>query len=295
MYQNVLEVNDLVKKYREFSLKEVSFKIPRGYIMGFSGQNGAGKSTTLKCIMDLIKYESGNINVFGLDNIKHSTEIKGKLGYVSEEQYFYDHMTVEWTGNFVGSFYKSWDKAFFNKLLDRFNVDSGKKIRELSKGMKTKLSLALAMAHKPELLILDEPTSGLDPVVRNELLEIFLEIMQNEDSSIFFSTHITSDIEKVADYITIIENGSIIVSESKDSILDKWVVVKAENRYLNNDVQKSLIGFKQGDFGYSGITDNFERFKEKFKEDFPEGNLITSRISLDEYMLRIVKEGGVHV
>jgi len=151
------------------------------------------------------------------------------------------------------------------------------------------------MAHMPELLILDEPTSGLDPVVRNELLEIFLEIMQSGDNSIFFSTHITSDIEKVADYITIIDNGRVVVSEDKDSILDKWVVVKAENRYLNDNVKKSLIGFKEGDFGYSGITNEFEWFKDRFNADFPEGNLITSRISLDEYMLRVVKEGGICV
>ncbi|HHW48708.1 MAG TPA: ATP-binding cassette domain-containing protein [Clostridiaceae bacterium] len=211
----ILRVSNLVKKYDNFSLKNVSFNVPKGYIMGFIGQNGAGKSTTIKAIMNLIDFDGGSIEIFGLDNRKHCNEIRNRIGYVSEEQYFYEDMTVEWTGKFIGSFYSKWDEGYFRKLLEQFSLDSRKKIKELSKGMKTKLSLALALGHRPELLILDEPTSGLDPVVRSEFLEIFLEIVQDDSCSIFFSSHITTDIEKVADYVTIIDNGRIILSEEE--------------------------------------------------------------------------------
>lgn len=219
MENSILKVEGLTKKYEKFSLDNVSFSIPRGYIMGFVGRNGAGKSTTIKSIMGLIEYDKGNVDVFGLENRKYNHEIKQRIGYVSEDQYFYEDVTAEWMGNFAGTFYSKWDKGLFCKLLKRFDVDGSKKISELSKGMKMKLSLTIALAHHPELLILDEPTSGLDPVVRSELLELFLEIVQDENCSIFFSSHITSDIEKIADYITVIDDGKIVLSDEKHTIL----------------------------------------------------------------------------
>lgn len=286
----ILKVNGLTKSYNAFKLDRVSFEIPKGYIMGFVGQNGSGKSTTIKCIMDLIRYDEGQIELFGHADTGTPEKLKERIGYVSEEPYFYEEMTVEWTGKFVGSFYRKWDSGMFRHLLARFQVDSRKKVKELSRGMKVKLSLALAMAHHPELLILDEPTSGLDPVVRSELLDVFLEIIQNENCSIFFSSHISTDIEKVADYITMIHNGKIVFSTDKHTLLDQWKIVKADNRYRDRRIQENLFGFKENEFGYSGITKDTRAFERSWLRSFPEVGYKLERLTLDDLMVRIVKE-----
>lgn len=288
MEETILKVNGLGKSYKSFKLDQVSFEIPKGFIMGFAGQNGAGKSTTIKCIMDLIRYESGQIELFGQP--QGAADWKERIGYVSEEPYFYEEMTVEWTGRFVGSFYRKWDGKLFRSLLNRFEVDSRKKVKELSRGMKVKLSLALAMAHHPELMILDEPTSGLDPVVRSELLEVFLEIIQNENCSIFFSSHISTDIEKVADYITIIHDGRIVVSSDKHTLLDEWKIVKADSRYRDPRMEAELFGYKQNEFGYSGIVKDVRAFERNWRRSFPEGEYKQERLTLDDLLVRIVKE-----
>ena len=293
MGDKIIRVDGLTKKYEKFSLERISFYVPRGYIMGFVGQNGAGKSTTIKCILHLIDYDDGKIEVLELDNRKHSMEIKNRVGYVSEEQYFYEEMTVGWTGKFVGGFYSNWSDDYFNVLLNKFKLDRNKKVKDLSKGMKTKLAIVLAMGHRPELLILDEPTSGLDPVARSELLEMFLDIIQDESRSILFSSHITSDIEKVADFVTIIDEGRIVLSEEKDSIMQKWKLIKAENTYYREEVCSGLIGLKKGDWGFSGVTDNAESFALNFKKLFPGGSFKTEKINLDELLIRMVKEAEV--
>jgi ABC-2 type transport system ATP-binding protein len=290
MDEMILKVDGLSKSYSTFKLDQVSFEIPKGFIMGFVGQNGAGKSTTIKCIMDLIRYDSGQIQLFGQSGNGLAESMKERIGYVSEEPSFYEEMTVGWTGRFVGSFYKKWDDDLFRKLLSRFQVDKNKKVKELSRGMKVKLSLALAMAHHPELLILDEPTSGLDPVIRNELLDVFLEIIQNENCSIFFSSHISTDIEKVADYITLIHNGKIVVSTDKHTLLDQWRIVKADNRYREPRVEKELFGLKINEFGYSGIAKDTREFERVWKRSFPEGDYKLERLTLDDLLIRIVKE-----
>lgn len=286
----ILKVNELVKTYDKFSLKEVSIEIPRGYIMGFVGRNGAGKSTTIKCIMNLIPFDKGSIEIFGLDSNRFADEIKNRIGYVSEEHYFYEGMDAAWTGRFFGGFYRNWDEDYFYKLLVKFEVDPKKRIKELSKGMKMKLSLALAMGHHPELLVLDEPTSGLDPVVRNDLLDLFLEVVQDESCSIFFSSHITSDIEKVADFVTVIDDGKVVLSDEKDSILENWKVFKIENDCYNEEICRKLIGIRKGEFGFSGICDSSSMFVNEFRRLFPKGNYKTEKITLDELLVRLVKE-----
>lgn len=288
----LLEVSGLTKSYGNFKLDRVSFQIPRGYIMGFVGLNGSGKSTTIKCIMDLIRYDAGNIQLFGETGAFFPEKLKERIGYVSEEPYFYEEMTVDWTGRFVGSFYAKWDRKLFERLLIQFQVDKGKKVKELSRGMKVKLSLALAMAHHPELLILDEPTSGLDPVVRSELLDVFLEIIQNENCSIFFSSHISTDIEKVADYITMIHNGQIVLSTDKHTLLDQWKIVKADGRYKDPAIEQELFGRKANEFGYSGIAKDIRTFDRVWRKAFPNGDYKTERLTLDELLVRTVKEEG---
>lgn len=287
----ILKVNTLNKSYDKFALKDVNLQIPKGYIMGFVGRNGAGKSTTIKCMMDLISFDSGTIEIFGLDNRRHSDEIKKRVGYVGEDHYFYENMGVDWTMNFFGGFFPNWDKKYCDKLLKRFDLDPSKKVGELSKGMKMKLSLALALGHRPELLILDEPTSGLDPVVRNELLELFLEIVQDENCSIFFSSHITTDIEKIADFVTVIDNGKIVISDEKDIILENWKLFKVENSCQSREILEKLIGVKKGEFGFSGITDRPDGFINEFSKSFPMGNYKMEKITLDELLVRIVKDG----
>lgn len=288
--QIILKVNHLIKRYNTFELKDVSFELPKGYIMGLIGQNGAGKSTTLKCIMDLIEYESGSIEILGLDSKNNSDKIRNLVGYVGEEQYFYDEMTVDWTNKFVGSFYTKWSQSRVEQLLKKFNIDKNKKIKELSKGMKVKLSITHALAYKPQLLILDEPTSGLDPVVRNELMELFLDIIQDEECAILFSSHITSDIEKIADYVTVINNGKIVACEEKDELLNKWKVIKADQQYFNTKVVSGLKGIEKGEFGFSGITNNIQAFDGIFKKQFVNADYHMDRINLEELLLRLVKE-----
>lgn len=290
MSDSILEVSNLVKKYPSFSLNKVSFNLPRGYIMGFVGQNGAGKSTTIRCILGVNDFEEGNITIFGQDIKKNPIEVKQRIGYVGDEHYLYEDMTPVWTGKFVGSFYKDWDSRLFSDLLGRFNIDKSKKIKELSKGTKMKLSLALALSHNPELLILDEPTSGLDPVARDSLLEMFLEIIQDEKRSILFSSHITSDMEKIADFITVINNGKILISDDKDTLINSWVMIKTENNFLTPELSKLLLGIKTGSSGTSAITNDIRLFTKKFNETFPNGYFKTDKINIDELLVRIVKD-----
>ncbi|WP_438447516.1 ABC transporter ATP-binding protein [Gorillibacterium sp. sgz5001074] len=290
MEEMILRVKGLTKRYGAFRLDRVNLEIPKGYIMGFVGQNGSGKSTTIKCMMDLIPFEEGTVELFGQGPEAKRELLKERIGYVSEDSYFYEDMTVEWTGRFVGRFYRNWDSALYRKLLARFQVDPRKKIKELSRGMKVKLSLALAMAHHPELLILDEPTSGLDPVVRNELLEVFLEIIQNESCSIFFSSHISSDIEKVADYITVIHDGRIVVSTDKHSLLDSWRIIRADRRYDETGLVEGLFGVKRNEFGFSGIAKDPQAFAKEWRSRFHDGEYKSERLTVDELLVRLARE-----
>jgi len=281
---NILEVKSLNKSYKDFTLKDINFKLEKGYIMGFIGPNGAGKTTTIKLIMNLIKKKSGEINVFGLDNVKNEKDIKQKIGFVYDETYCYEDLKLNDMKNIISRFYKNWDDKAFYKYLSDFNLPKDKKIKELSKGMKTKYSLAIALSHKAELILMDEPTSGLDPVFRSELLEIIRSIIKDENKSVFFSTHITTDLEKVADYITFINNGKMVFSDTKDDILEKYKIVKGDKLLLNNDTRKELIGINESLFGFDALTDNTEKIKKIFGTD-----TLIERASLEDIMVYTAK------
>ncbi|MGI6227915.1 MAG: ABC transporter ATP-binding protein, partial [Peptococcales bacterium] len=223
---NIIEVENLRKVYGEFTLTDISFALPRGYIMGLIGPNGAGKSTIIKLIMNLVKRDEGKINIFGLDSIGHEVDVKQRIGFVYDDNHFYEELTVEQMKKVIAPFYNNWDAGLFHKYLKQFEISPKKKIKELSKGMKTKFSLAFALSHHAELIIMDEPTSGLDPVFRNEILEILADLLQDENKGVIFSTHITSDLDKIADYITFINKGKLVFSKTKDEILDNYAVVK---------------------------------------------------------------------
>lgn len=214
---SILELKNVSKHYQDFSLKNINFSLEKGYIMGFIGPNGAGKSTTIKLIMNLIKKDEGDISIFGLDNEKHNIEIKQRIGFVYDENHFYEELTPNEMKGIIRPFYKKWDEAVFQRYAKDFQLPLNRQIKNLSKGMKMKFSLAVALSHHAELLIMDEPTSGLDPLVRSELLDVLQTLLQDENKSIFFSTHITSDLEKVADYITFIHNGRLVLSKTRMS------------------------------------------------------------------------------
>ena len=279
----ILEVKNLKKEYKDFSLENINFQLDRGYIMGFIGPNGSGKSTTIKLIMNLIKKDSGDIKIFGMDNIRHEKEVKEKIGFVYDENYFYDHVNIETMKKIIASFYKGW--KIFNKYLKTFDLDPKKKIKNLSKGMKMKFSLALALSHNAELIIMDEPTAGLDPVFRREILDILYDLIQDENKSVFFSTHITTDLEKIADYITFINKGKMFFSENKDEVMEKYALVKGGIDFLNEETKKYFLGINKNSFGFEGLTTSANIIKEITKK----GELIIEKPSLEDIMVYTVR------
>ncbi len=249
----VLTVKNLVKKYDKFLLDNVSFSIPKGYIMGFIGENGAGKTTTINSIMNVINKDSGEVCFFGKNMDENEIETKKEVGFVSGDS-FYPKSKLKDVTKVYKRFYSTWDDKLYKSYLNNFQLDETKKIDELSKGMKMKYSIALALSHNAKLLVLDEPTSGLDPVARDNLLEIFQSIVEEGEVSVLFSTHITSDLEKCADYITFIKNGKIVDSCSKDDLLDKHRLVNGTKNQLDT-IKSRLISYKTNAFGFIGLIE----------------------------------------
>ena len=248
---DVLTIEHLNKKYPSFSLKDVSFSVKPGEIMGFIGRNGAGKTTTLKSIMNLIHYESGTISAFGNEMSSHELENKQRIGFALSELNYYPNRTIRQLMNVTKRFYKNFDEERFNKVCKLFNLSLDKKLEELSSGMKVKYSVAIALSHQAELLILDEPTSGLDPVSRDEILDIFREIVKNKDRAILFSTHITSDLDKCATNITYIHNGEIIYTGTKKEFVDSYLLVRDKSK--NKSLEKEYIAYKELDDRIEGL------------------------------------------
>ncbi|MCB2341351.1 ABC transporter ATP-binding protein [Clostridium estertheticum] len=281
---NILEIKNLNKSYKDFTLDNLTFNVERGSIMGFIGPNGSGKSTTIKLIMNLIKKNSGDINIFGLDNIKHNKEIKQKIGFVYDENYFYEELNIIEMKNILRPFYKSWNDTLFEKYIKEFELPKKNKIKNLSKGMKMKFSLALALCHNAELIIMDEPTSGLDPVFRSELIDILYNVIQDENVSIFFSTHITTDLEKIADYITFINKGKLVFSSTKDEIIENYGMVKGSKELLDNDIRREFVSIKENSFGFEALTKDITKAREIFK-----GRGIIEKASLEDIMVYTVR------
>ncbi|SMB85111.1 ABC-2 type transport system ATP-binding protein [Desulfonispora thiosulfatigenes DSM 11270] len=257
----MLKIDDLSKGFKNFKLDNVSFNLEPGYIMGFIGPNGAGKSTTIKLIMNLLKKDSGSIKIFGKDNVKHEKEIKDRIGFVYDSSYFYEDLSIKQMKNIIAPFYSKWSDNTFEMYVKRFELDPKQKIKKLSKGMKMKFSLAIALSHEADLIIMDEPTSGLDPVFRREILDVLYDIIQDENKSIFFSTHITTDLEKIADYITFINKGNIEFSKAKDDILESFSIVKGSPDLLDDDMRKNFIYIRETKVGFEGLTENITKVK----------------------------------
>ena len=280
----MLKIENLNKKFKNFEIKDVSFELKKGYIMGFIGPNGSGKTTTIKLITNLLKKDSGSIEVFGKDNIKFEREIKDRIGFVYDEGYFYEDLTIKQMKNIVAPFYTQWDEKLFKKYMKDFSLDETQKINKLSKGMKMKFALAIALSHNADLIIMDEPTSGLDPIFRREILDILYSIIQDENKSIFFSTHITTDLERIADYITFIDEGEIIFSKEKDLILESYAVVKGGNEDLTPELEKSLLGFRKTNVGFEALTDDKNMIRDLLGED-----VLIEKPSLEDIMFYIAR------
>ncbi|MDZ5254424.1 ABC transporter ATP-binding protein [Clostridium sp. LIBA-8841] len=283
--ENVLEVKNISKNYKEFSLKDVSFNIPKGFVMGLIGPNGAGKTTTIKAIMNLIHLDGGEIDIFGEDIKKNEIEIKDRVGFVYDDCCAFEDFTIKENKNIIAPFYSKWDEEKFKYYISRFELNEKKKLKELSKGQKMRFSLAIALSHKAELLILDEPTSGLDPVFRSELLDILFEIIGEEEVSVLYSTHITTDLERLADYITFINKGKIEFSKEKDLLLEEYFIVKGALDALNKDIEKELIGLRKTRYNFEGLTKNMRKIKS-----ICEDSIIFEKATLDDIVVYYSKK-----
>lgn len=250
---NLLELNGVRKQFPDFLLNNVSFSLPKGYIMGLVGPNGAGKTTTIQLILNMLERESGEIQVFGKDNIRDENVVKQGIGVVFDSSIYVDAWTVRDTEKAVSLFYKEWKHDIFTDMVSRFELPWDKKVRELSRGMQMKLMLACAFSHNAKLLILDEPTSGLDPVTRDELLEILQDYMRDGERSVLFSTHITTDLERVADYVTFLNRGNVFYTGSIDDLISSYRIIKGKPSDLTPELEKSIIGLRKTGVGFEGI------------------------------------------
>ncbi len=281
----ILSVQNLSKHYPQFDLKGISFSLDQGYIMGFIGSNGAGKTTTLKSMLGLVQKDGGRVSMFGVDFDQHELEIKQEIGFMFGGVDYYAKTKIRTISAVVRRFYRNWDDAIYQQYMRRFALDENKRPSELSGGMRIKYSLVLALSHGARLLLLDEPTSGLDPVARDNLLELFQEFIEDGERSILFSTHITSDLEKCADFITYIENGRILESRTKDDLLQSYRLVKGTNQQLSS-LQTRLIASKSHAYGFSGLIRTADlEFADHLEVEEP---------TLEDIMIYYAKKEGLN-
>lgn len=281
---NYLEVNHLSKTFENFQLQDISFSLPKGYIMGLVGPNGSGKTTTIKLILNMLKRNNGEVKILGLDNVTEEQAVKKNLGVVFDSNYFSENWKVSQVEKSLSSFYQNWDASRFAQLLDRFYIPTSKKVKDLSKGMQMKLMLACAFSYGAKLLILDEPTSGLDPVSRDELLNILAEYIEDGEHSVLFSTHITSDLERAADYITYINYGELFFSGGKDEFIDMFRIVRGGREELSTELSQKLFGLRTFPTGFEGLlkTEDLKRFSY----------LSADPATIDDIIVFTSKKGG---
>lgn len=282
---NLLEVRGLCKDYPLFSLQELSFSIPGGSIMGFIGPNGAGKTTTMKALLGMIQKNAGTIHLFGEAFDGSQTQQKEAIGVVMDSPFYVEDWTLLGVERALSPFYCQWDSAKYRECLTRFSLDPRKKVKELSRGMEIKLMLAVALSHGARLLLLDEPTSGLDPVARDELMDILREFVCDEEHAILFSTHITSDLEKIADYITFLQKGRLVFTGEKDALLESYCMVRGGATDLTSALREKLLGLREHSVGFEGMLSCRDL------RLLPQG-VVTEPCTLDDIMVHVNKEGS---
>lgn len=282
---NNIELKNVSKKYNEFELKNVSFNVQKGTILGLIGENGAGKTTTIKAILNIINTK-GDIIVLGKDIKKYQKEIKQQIGVVLDDSFLSDFLNVKSIDLIMRDFYKNWDSKKYYNYIERFKLPKNKIINTFSTGMKMKLKIITAISHNPKILILDEPTSGLDPVIRSEILDIFREfIAEDEDRSILMSTHITTDLEHISDYIVFINNGEIVFNLPTSDLLENYGIVKCSKKDYEKIDKKDYIKFKKGKYHYEVLVYNRNKFKKKY------GIETIDKASIEDIMLFYIKGG----
>lgn len=280
---NILEVKGLNKNYKGFSLKNINLVLPAGYIMGYVGQNGAGKTTTINLINHICKFNEGEIKVNGINYEENPVAYKESIAYVADESYFPKGYKVKDVRKTLKDFYKTFDEDKFDKLIKKYNLPEKKKIDDFSRGMKVKLMFATVFSRDARLLILDEATNGLDPVIREELMTQLQEYIEDGTRSILFSTHVLSDLEEIADFITFIDGGEIMLSKSKDELIEEYLIVKGDIDDLNSEQKQKLIGLDNKKFGFEGLitSDDASLFGQEFTFEKPE---------ISQIMLHNIKE-----
>lgn len=282
MTDAILQIENLTRQYPGFLLDHISFSIPKGSIMGLIGENGAGKSTTIKAALNLIKRDEGKVTFWGQD-LSLSEGLKEDIGVVFDGINFYETLTPAKVGNISGAAYKQWDSSLYLNYLQRFQLPADKEIKDFSKGMKTKLCIAAALSHDPKLLILDEATSGLDPVIRDDILDVFLEFVQDENHSILMSSHISSDLERIADYITFIHQGKVLFCKSKDELRYRYGIIRCKTEVFHTIDPSEILAFRKDDYQWNVLTGDKERARRKYK------NAVIDDASIDDILLLYVK------
>jgi ABC-2 type transport system ATP-binding protein len=286
--QPILRVSGLAKRFEDFALSEVSFEIPPGFVMGLVGPNGAGKTTTLKTILGLLRRDAGEVLVSGLDPQLDGAASREMIGFVHDEPRFPRYLTLRDISAIIGRFYTGWDKPRFRQLMDAFELPLRKRFGALSRGMRMKFALALALSHDARLIVMDEPTTGLDPVFRRELLDVLQGLIQDERASILFSTHITADLDRIADYVTLLQDGRVFFSEAKDDILERWALVKGARELATDRPEHWFRGIQVGPHGFEAITDDVPGVRSHFGDA-----VVVERPTLEDIVL-LTSSGGAN-
>lgn len=285
---SVVEFKQVTKGWKDFSIKNINFTIPKGYITGFIGPNGSGKTSTIKLMMDLLQLDEGDITLFGIPH--KNSDVKQRIGFVYDDLFMYEDFTIKKMKKLIAPIYKSWNEKRFNELLNRFELPYKKKLKTFSKGMKMKCSLLFALAHEPELLIMDEPTSGLDPIFRKELLQLLQEVMVQEEQTVFLSTHITTDLDKIADYVVMMNNGEIVLQQSMEDMKENYHVIKGKSELLDADIRSLFIHIEETNTGFQALFKGDPLIFAPFSEE-----VIIENAILDDMMYFFIKGEKHHV
>lgn len=285
--ENVVELKNVTKQFKEFSVKNINLQVKQGFVTGFIGENGAGKSTTIKMMMNLLKPDAGEVKLFGLDYKSHEKAIKERIGFVCDSNIFFEGLNMKDIKRIVAPAYKQWDDTLFYSYVEQFKLPLNKAIKTFSKGMQMKASLAIALSHHAELIIMDEPTAGLDPIFRRELLDLLQELMIEDNRTIFFSTHITTDLDRIADYIAFMQNGELVFNQSIHNVAENYALVKGGVDLLDRDTEKDFVHIHRSSMGFEALTDNIKEVKNTFGD-----TVVIERASLEDIMYYL--KGGIH-
>ncbi|MEK4031328.1 ABC transporter ATP-binding protein [Pseudobacillus sp. FSL P4-0506] len=276
---NVVELKNVTKRFKDFSVKNINLQVKQGFVTGFIGANGAGKSTTIKMMMNLLKPDDGEVKIFGLDYTTHEKAIKERIGFVYDGNVFFEGLNLKDIKRIVAPAYKHWNDTLFYQYIEQFELPLNKAIKTFSKGMQMKASLAIALSHHAELIIMDEPTAGLDPIFRRELLELLQELMIDGQRTIFFSTHITTDLDRIADYIAFIQSGEVVFNQSIHDVAENYALVRGGMDLLDRDTEKAFVHIHRAPTGFEALTDDIKEVKDIF------GNsVVIERASLEDIM-----------